>query len=441
MIGVPRTGAARAGLVVGACALGWLKLVSLEACAHAQAPMGGPADSTPPLLIAIEPDSYAVVPGFEDQVRFQFDESISERSTQGTVTLYPLDPRPRVGKGKRELRVRPGDGWVADRIYHLRIEPNVQDLFNNRIPAPILYVFSTGAPIPANRVRGTVIDRINGQPLRTGRVDMIQLPDTLRYGAVADSAGLFGISALPEGEYLAIGFEDVNNNRRADDFDRSDTARVTLGTADTLTLAFRVFRHDTVGPRLTEARPIDSVTVELQFDGYLDPEAPLSVAQVELFAVADSAPVALDTVLHGWQFAIWRDSLQRARAGARDTLEAAADTLGPAAVPVDTAAPAPPGARPPREGAPPLAQEAEGPLPERSIYIVARARIPPRTQAVRVRRLLNLSGLEGGGEASFEPVEPEPEQEPPPPPPPPPQGRGPGEPAALPSPGPRSLPR
>lgn len=436
MIGVPRTGAVRAGLLVGACALGWLKLVSLEACAHASAPVGGPADSTPPLLVAIRPDSYAVVPGFKDQVRFQFDETISERSTQGTVTLYPLDPRPRVGRGKRELRVRPADDWVADRIYHLRIEPNVQDLFSNRIPAPILYVFSTGAPIPANRVRGTVIDRITGQPLRAGRVDMVQLPDTLRYGAIADSAGMFRINALPEGEYLAIGFEDVNNNRRADNFDRSDTARVTLGAADTLTLEFHVFRHDTAGPRLTEARPVDSVTVELQFDGYLDPEAPLSVTEVELFALADSAPVALDTVLHGWQFAVWRDSLRREREAARDTLEAAADTLGPAAAPVDTAVRAPPG--PPGEEVPAAAQE-EAQLPQRSIYIVARERIPVGTHVVRVRRLLNLSGLEGGGEASFEPVEPESEEEEPPPPPPPPQRPGPDEPAAERSPAARSL--
>lgn len=426
MIRVSRTGVARAALLVAACVIAGYKLVALDGCAHAQAPMGGPADSTPPLLIAIVPDSYAVVPGFEDRVRFQFDESISERSVQGTVTLYPLDPRPQVGKGKRELRVRPRDGWVADRIYHMRLEPNVQDLFNNRITSPIHYVFSTGVPIPDNRVRGTVIDRINGRPLRAGRVDMVRMPDTLRYGTIADSAGTFGLSALPEGEYLAIGYEDVNNNRRGDDFDRSDTARVTLMAADTLTLDFRVFRHDTVGPQLTEARPIDSVTVELQFDGYLDPDARLSTANVELFALADSTPVALDTVLHGWAYNAWRDSLLRARAAARDTLGAPPDTLAPAP---DTLAPAavpePPEAPPPQEEAVPEARP-EGPLPQRNLYIVTRERIPPGTHAVRVRAVLNLSGREGGGEASFEPGS---EGEPPTIPLPPPNGPAQQEPA------------
>ncbi len=426
MIGVPRTGVARAALLVGACALGAYKFLALEGCAHAAAPIGGPADSTPPLLVAIVPDSYAVMPGFKDRVRFQFDETISERSTQGTVTLYPLELQPQVGKGKRELRVRPRDGWVADRIYHVRVEPNVQDLFNNRIPSPIHYVFSTGVPIPDTRVRGTVIDRINGRPLRTGRVDMVRMPDTLRYGTIADSAGAFGLSALPVGDYLAIGYEDVNNNRRADDFDRSDTARVTLATADTLTLQFRVFRHDTVGPRLTEALPVDSVTVELQFDGYLDPDAPLSTVNVDLFAVADSTPVPLDTVLHGWNYSAWRDSVVRVRAAARDTIAAPADT--PAVVPAP-----PPAARPPQPGALPADQEG-GPLPERRIYVIARERIPPGTHTVRIRALINLSGLVGGGEASFEPGS---EEEPPPTPPPPPNGAAQREPAGRPEPGTR----
>ncbi len=254
------------------------------------------------------------------------------------------------------------------------------------------------------------------------------MPDTLRYGTIADSVGVFGLSALPEGEYLAIGYEDVNNNGRGDDFDRSDTARVTLAAADTLTLDFRVFRHDTIGPRLTEARPIDSVTVELQFDGYLDPDAPLSSANVELFALTDSTPVALDTVLHGWwAYNVWRDSLLQARAAARDTLAAPPDTLAP---PPDTLAPVvvpePLEAPPPQEDTLPAAQP-EGPLPQRNLYVVTRERIPPGTHAVRVRAVLNLSGREGGGEASFEPVEPEPEELPPPPPP---DGPAPQEPAA-----------
>jgi hypothetical protein len=418
---IPRTGAATASLLAGALGLTLLALAGLGGCAHVQPPPGGPPDTTPPLLILVEPDSYAIVAGFEDEVRFEFDESISERNVQGAVTLYPFEARPRVGKGKRDLKVRPRAGWVADRIYHMRIEPVIQDLFNNRIEWPIHYVFSTGAPIPDNRVEGTVYDRITGKLLVGGRLDMVQLPDTLRYGVVADSQGTFEIAALPVGDYFAIGFDDVNNNSRADDFDRSDTISVSLAAADTLSLEFHVFRHDTLGPQLFELRSVDSLTVELGFDGYLDPEAPLGTANVELFAITDSVPIALDTVLHAWQYTAWRDSLARAEQAAADTLEPGAavepDTLGVAAV-RDTLAVQVPAA----EQEPGGEQEVEPPavLPDRRIYVIAALPIPLDTIVVRAQGILNLSGLEGGGERTYEQParEPEPEQAEPPPEPP-----------------------
>jgi hypothetical protein len=454
---------------VGAVALSILSaLASLDGCAHVAAPPGGPEDTMPPTLIAVEPDSLSVVPGFEDDVRFTFDETISERGIQGSTTVYPLGDRTRAKKGGRELRVRPREGWVADRIYHIRVEPVIADLFQNRIEDPIEHVISTGIPITGNRVQGIIYDRITAEPLRGGRIDMVRLPDTLRYGGVGDSIGAFGLGTLPEGDYLAIGYDDVNNNQTADDFDRSDTVRVSLGATDTLALEFQVFHHDTVGPQLAEVQPVDTMIVELQFDGYLDPDIPLSTDDVEIFSLADSIPIPLDKVLHAWQYTIWRDSVEQARRAEADSVAAAladsaaaaladslaaalADSLAAAdtVAAVDTvavadslaaaladslaagadtlaqepeAAPAqpPPAAEVAPEAGPEERQEIEEPprLPDKRIYIVASGRIPTGTHVVLVGRLVNLNGLEGGGEKPFEPIEPEaeePEQPPEPP--------------------------
>ncbi len=411
-----RPGSGRRPRLAGGLGTAGLAALGAFGCAHVAAPPGGPADSIPPVLIAVQPDSYAVVADFEDDVRFEFDESISERNIQGSVTLYPFEARPRVKKGKRELKVRPRAGWIAPRIYHVRVEPVIQDLFGNRIEAPIHYVFSTGMPVPGNRVQGVVFDRITDRPLPAGRVDFIQLADTLRYGTVADSAGGFAINTFPTGDYLAIGFDDVNNNLRADDFDRSDTLELSLGAVDTLTLVFKVFRHDSLGPRLTQVEPVDTLTLELRFDGYLDPDSALRARDAELFALADSTPLPLDTVLHGWQYTAWRDSLGRARAAAADTLELEAPAAEP---PEAEAAALPAAAIPERElGEPGEQVTPEEPqrLPARRIYVVARARIPPGTHVVRVRRIINLSGLVGGGELSFEPLVPPERDEPPEPP-------------------------
>ncbi len=442
---------APAGLLAGAIGLCSLSaLAGLESCAHVAAPPGGPQDTIPPVLIAVLPDSFAIVPGFDDEVKFQFSESISERGVEGSTTLYPFEPRPRVKKGGRELRVRPREGWVENRIYHIRIEPTITDLFQNRIEQPIVHVISTGVPITENLTQGVIYDRITGQPLPGGRIDMVKVPDTLRYGGVADSVGAYELEMLPAGDYLAIGYEDVNNNRQADDFDRSDTVQVSLDAAEALTLDFQVFRHDTIGPRLVEVKPIDTLVVELTFDGYLDPEAPLDRSNIEIYALADSLPIQIDTVLHAWQYTAWRDSVQEARRAAADSAAAAAaadsaaaaaaDTLGveadtlpvvpdTLAAPPDTAeAEPPPPVEPPAEAVPTEEgqeeAEAEEPamLPDQRIYVVARARIPSGTHVVRFVEVLNLNQLPGEGEAEFEPIEPPPEeseeQEPPPDPPP-----------------------
>jgi len=444
-------GAALASLLAAAIGLSILSTtVGLESCAHVSAPPGGPEDTIPPRLIAVQPDSYAVVPGFDGELKFEFDESISERGVEGSVTLYPFEPRPRVKKGGRELRVRPRDGWVDDRIYHVRVEPVITDLFQNRIEGPIEHVISTGPPISPNRLQGIVYDRITAKPFPSGRVDMVTLPDTLRYGGIADSVGAYGLGMLPAGDYLAIGYEDVNNNRRADGFDRADTIEVSLAAADTLNLDFQVFHHDTVGPRLIEVKAIDTLVVELTFDGYLDPEAPLTTANVAILAAADSTAIALDTVLYRWQYTAWRDSVQAARkaaadsaaAAAADTLGIGADTLGIGAdtlgVQFDTlgvrsdtteAQPAPQvqepgGEEAVREGQEEVAGEEPAILPDPRIYVVARARIPPGPHVARFSGVLNLNQLAGEGEAEFEPIEPpsEPDDEEQPPPEPPPGG-------------------
>jgi hypothetical protein len=366
----------------------------------------------------VEPDSFSVNPGFDDDVRFEFQESISERGIEGSVVLYPLEARPRVKKGKRELKIRPREGWVEDRIYHVRVNPTIQDLFNNRIDEPLTYTFSTGMPIPDNVVQGTVTDRITGQLLRTGRIDMVRLPDTLRYGSVTDTAGAFSLRALPLGDYLAIGYEDVNGNQRADEFDRSDTLEVEFIGDDVLSLDFNVFRHDTLPPQVALATAVDSMTVELEFNSYIDPLSPLSVADVAMYGAVDTVAVPIDTVLHAWEYTMWRDSVTAAIAAAQE--QARLDSLA-ALQPVDTLAaeadtleqePPPQPLQPEEEGEEEPEEVEEPPrLPDQRIFVITAGPIPQGAHIVTIQNTLSLSGLIGGGEMTFQPVEPEPEEE------------------------------
>lgn len=417
----PRIGATGAALIAGALGLSLMPLLisaGIQACAHVEAPRGGPPDTIPPFVVSVEPDTFAVVPGFEDDVRFVFNESISERAIQGTVIIFPFEARPRLKKGKDNLRVRPLAGWVEGRIYHINIEPAIQDLFGNSMAEPVRYVFSTGPPIPANQVQGIVYDRITNRPLRSGRVDMVHLADTTRYGVATDSIAEFRLGALPLGDYLAIGYEDLNNNRQADAFDRSDTLSVSISSSDTLALEFEVFRHDTAGPQIVEVRSVDSIVFDLEFDGYLDPDADLFVDSVDVRSLADGQPIVLDTLLHGWQYDSWRRARAEtaraaAAAAAADTADAPepADTLVPPAAALDTLAPTPLDSLEDAQQEPALEAVEPEPLPQRRVIVVSEAPIPPGSYVVRVRGLLNLSGLSAESEGALEQPEEESEQD------------------------------
>lgn len=404
-----------------------LAVAGLAGCAHVSAPGGGPPDTIPPEIIAIEPPNLSVQPEFEGRVRFLFNESISEREIRRAVALYPWEQRPNVDKGGEDLKVRPREDWVAGRIYHVIVEPFVQDLFGNRIPQRIHYTFSTGMPIPENRVHGTIFDRITGQPLPSARLDMLQIPDSLRYGAVADSAGRYDLSHLPAGDYLAIGYEDRNQNRRSDRFERADTQRVEFGSTDTLEIVFRIFEHDTVAPVLARAQALDSLTVELEFDRYLDPDAPISMQNVDLSA-ATGAAVPLDTVLHQWEYSAY--VRERRRAAGPDTVPPAVpgDTLGPPADTVPVERPA--GPPEPADTVPPEVAA----LPARVLMAIAAQPIPPGSTTVRAFEIRGLSGLVGGGAVTYEQPEPEPPRPAEPEPGPPEGGEVPPDSARSPSP-------
>jgi hypothetical protein len=227
--------------------------------------------------------------------------------------------------------------------------------------------------------------------------------------------------------YLAIGYEDVNGNKRADEFDRSDTVRVQLGADDVLAVEFQVFRHDTLGPQLARVKPIDTMTVELEFSSYLDPDVLLTLANVEMFGAVDTAAVSIDTVLHAWQYPAWRDSVEQVRRALADSLAelaradslaalAAADTLQEVVEADTLEAAAPAQVEEPEEQLEGEQEEVEEParLPDRRIYVISSARIPADAQVVRVRNVRSLSGLMGGGELIFQPLAPEPEDEEPP---------------------------
>jgi Carboxypeptidase regulatory-like domain/Bacterial Ig-like domain len=392
-------------------------VLAVVACAHVEAPPGGPEDKQPPQLLATQPDTGARVPGLRGPVVLRFSEGLSEKGVEESVVLSPATSRVDVDKRGDEVRIELDRGWEPGRIYQVTVaRGGVQDLFGNPIQEPIRLVFSTGPEIPDTRFEGRVLDRTTARPAPGARVEAALAPDSLVYATVADSAGRFVFAQVPTGTYAVRAFTDQNRSASLDPFEARDTATVVVAGRDTAERRLSIIRPDTTAPAVTGAQLAQDGTIEVRFDDYLDPAQTITLAQVTVTG-PDGAPVAITAAQVG-------------SFPARDTT--GADTAGAAARP-DTgralpARPSIPGAdRPGLPGRPAgvpgagpdtvpgaagqaaAAQETFGPVPSQSLYLrPAQPLLPDTTYRVTVTGVRNLVGLVGGGEAPLRTPRPAP---------------------------------
>ena len=354
-------------------------------CAKIEPPPGGPPDVTPPRLVAISPDSLSVLPGFDADVEFRFDEVISEggAANLGTGTgdlerlilLSPSNRVPEVRWRRNRITVRPREGWQPNRVYRVELLPGVMDLRNNRATAQgaaAVLTFTTGAPAPAARLRGVVYDWTTARPAPGALVEAILMPDSLVYRFTADSAGGFALAPLPEGRYLVFGSLDQDRDRERDVRELFDSA--TVATADTGRVELWAFPHDTAGPRIREVQVRDSASATIVFSQPLLPGDSIAATAVSLRRLPDSSVVAVASLA---------PELRETPAGVPDT----------AATPPDTAAARPDtgAARPDAAGRPPAPSR-----PALSDRLVLRtlAPLPPGTRyLLTIRGVRNVNGV------------------------------------------------
>jgi hypothetical protein len=370
----------------------------LAACANPGDPPGGPPDVAPPRIVSVRPESGAVVPGWKDDAVLQFDEVIDEQpGTSGAaptglarlVVLSPVAGDVKVEWGRTRIRVKPKEGWKPGRVYRLELRPGVLDLRRNKLDSGRVVLFSTGPEPGRATLRGTALQWFEQRALPAAVIEAVPLPDTVGYVTLADSGGRFRLDGLRPGSYLVYATADQNNNRRRDRREAYDSAAVALDSSATVTLF--TFVHDTVGPRLRAATPMDSLTARIEFVQPLDGAARLDSTRVRVVQLPDSTPVPLAAVLTPKQY----DSLtaaERARAKP-DTGAARPDTARA------EGAPAARGAPPSRVDTTEVRRLlAQRPVPvDRIVLRFTRALAHETRYLIRVRGATSLSGVAGDG--------------------------------------------
>lgn len=383
-------------------------VVLTGACARAMGPPGGERDETPPAVIGISPEPMSSTQASNRPAVIVFDERISERNYRDAVYVSPATGAVDVSKGRSELEVRIGGGWQPGRVYRVVVLPVLQDLFNNPLARPIEFAFSTGAPFSDAAVAGLAYERVTGERVPDVRVEARPADGGAYHLALSEPDGVFRMPMLPPGTYLLRGYVDQNRDRQRDPFEPADSMTIEVGATDTLLRALALMRPDSSAANLTHVEVVDSVTLRLQLDDYMDVRAPQELATVRVRSLPDSASVPLAGVHYPHALAAARarqDSIARDSALVADTT--ASDTVTPLAprdtVPlatgdttaVDSIPPDPLAVRVREAGLGPATGE---PLPARELMVLLeRPLVPEAEYRVELGGILNLAGVGGGG--------------------------------------------
>ena len=279
-----------------------LGITLASSCAQQGAPPGGPEDLRPPIVVRTIPDTFELLGTLDGSIRFEFDERISERSSSGTldnaVIISPKTGEVVVGHGSRSLTIELVGGFRPDLVYRVTLLPVVRDLFGNQMRDPFELVFSTGGETVPTTLAGIAWDRITGLGVNDYQVWATPLDeDSVVHVAVTGNQGVYAFRYIPGASYEIVAFEDRNADAVLDMMEIQGSRRLSIENGDTVFLNFPVLQPDTTPAALVSASALDSVTLLLEFDDYLDPA--LILESIDLAVTSeDSTDLVVDSILH-----------------------------------------------------------------------------------------------------------------------------------------------
>ncbi|MBH16253.1 MAG: hypothetical protein CME30_03100 [Gemmatimonadetes bacterium] len=297
-------------------------VIIVTSCARPAAPIGGPMDNVGPQVVSSTPDTFAIIDDFRGPIEVVFDERISETATSGTlqdaVQISPMEGDIVVIHRSRSLEIEMEGGFSEDMVYRVTVLPIVKDLFQNAMPYPFEFLFSTGAEMMENVVAGTVADGTTLRPsFGTTVIASVESHDKVLLGegmprhiAVTDSSGVYAFRYLPVGNYSITAFVDENRNDDSDPTEPIADTYLTVEPNDTVFADMRVLRPDSTPPVLNAVGIVDSLTLLVEFDDYLSP-GQFSDGRVRATLASDSSDfVEIRQMLDGFEYGIRREMLR-----------------------------------------------------------------------------------------------------------------------------------
>ena len=194
-----------------------------SSCANIIPPVGGPRDSTAPILVRATPDNKTR--NFKgNRITIQFDEYVEVTNTSDNVLVSPTQETfPIIDYKLRNVTIRLKDSLLPNTTYAINFGNAIKDVNEGNVYKNFTYVFSTGNSLDSLELEGSVRVAETGQVDSTLIVGLyLKLYDSAvakekpRYITRLDGKGNFKFRYLPKGTFNIFTFKDEGFKKYAD---------------------------------------------------------------------------------------------------------------------------------------------------------------------------------------------------------------------------------
>lgn len=192
-----------------------------QSCANIIPPLGGPRDTLPPNLVAVEPrDSLKNFTG--KKITFTFDEFVQLDQLQENLLVTPTPKiNPLVESRLRTVTVRIKDTLEANTTYVIHFGKAIRDVNESNPLKDFKYIFSTGSYLDSMELSGKVILAETGKTdstlivaLHRNLTDSAVANEKPRYYTKVNKEGYFEFTNIAPGTYALYTMKDEGATHR-----------------------------------------------------------------------------------------------------------------------------------------------------------------------------------------------------------------------------------
>lgn len=195
-------------------------LLIIASCAQQGAPIGGPEDVTPPVVVKANPANYSTNM-HQEKIMITFDEFLDMGNfAQELIVSPPMEEKPEVKLKNKTLIIEFEEELKEDVTYTFNFGEGIKDLNEKNVLLNYEYVFATGEKLDSLSVKGKLKNAFDlsipetpiNIMLYSELNDSLPLTDIPYYVGRTDKEGNFAVNNLRGGIYKLFVLKDGNNN-------------------------------------------------------------------------------------------------------------------------------------------------------------------------------------------------------------------------------------